>query len=86
MSAFDILAMQDTPKWPSLDHAKPVWQRLKHVLFSKQVEVRLACLCRRKTDSIPRPLGRLREAARIRYRLWGVRYQKTSPSTGKRVV
>jgi hypothetical protein len=46
MSAFDILAMQDTPKWPSLDHAKPVWQRLKHVLFSKQVEVRLACLCR----------------------------------------
>jgi len=41
MSAYDIIAMQPTPKWPTLGRAKTVWQRLKNVFFSKEVEALL---------------------------------------------
>jgi hypothetical protein len=41
MSAYDILAMQPTAKWPTLARAKTVWQRLKNVFFSKEVEALL---------------------------------------------
>lgn len=43
MSAFDILSMKPTRKWPDLSRAKATWVVLKNILFSKRVKVRVGC-------------------------------------------
>lgn len=40
MSAFDIIAMKPTSKWPTLASAQPIWSKLKEIVFSKEVAVR----------------------------------------------
>jgi len=37
MSAFDIIAMKPTSKWPTLASAQPIWSKLKEIVFSKEV-------------------------------------------------
>ena len=40
MSAYDILKMKPTQKWPELAKAKVVYTKLKTILFHKEVQVR----------------------------------------------